>query len=535
LKSTSSSISTFGNSAWKEAFDVSTRQIYYYNQLTLETSWTRPIEMGPVPTATGTFGRGAAGSSAQTDLEDRNTRWLQRPARKQADLDISRLQSHEGGNEFNIWYGKYSGDYTKGKGGLGRDPAPTRCDPENDAGWTKGSKRSESEKAYFCLHFAKGACSKGHECTFLHHIPTAIDDGTHEQMKDVFGRDRFQTHREDMTGVGAYSSDCRTLYVGGIKKKDEAESLLKRHFGIWGEIEQLNIISRLSIAFVRYRCRINAEIALIAMSNQSLGGGEVLNVRWAHDDPNPVAISSKLRADADAVEAAIASKNICPPILFDGNDHQHHHQQQQQQQIVDVVDNEEKDKESDKNVDDKINEKLNNKKRNLLQLVSGYADENEEMVEKKLATNNTQIDTESIQNTSRVVSSLSSSSGGFSGNDAMTFLSGQIFVSPPPPPPPLNRNSPEYSTWYYQHYLPWLTSAAAAKASSQVEEEKDQGLENRNIDEIEAEELVGSNTTQPPIVGNDTLVKKKENGKDVNEVVDIEGNATHANKKPRIQ
>lgn len=25
------------------------------------------------------------------------------------------------------------------------------------------------------------------------------------------------------------------------------------------------------------------------MENQNLGGNEILNVRWAHDDPNPVA------------------------------------------------------------------------------------------------------------------------------------------------------------------------------------------------------------------------------------------------------
>ena len=37
-----------------------------------------------------------------------------------------------------------------------------------------------------------------------------------------------------------------------------------------------------------------------AMRNQPLEHSEVLNVRWAYDDPNPVAKESALRADVDA-------------------------------------------------------------------------------------------------------------------------------------------------------------------------------------------------------------------------------------------
>ena len=48
-------------------------------------------------------------------------------------------------------------------------------------------------------------------------------------------------------------------------------------------------MNRLAIAFVRYRYRANAEFAKVAMANQSLDNKEVINVRWAMDDPNPVA------------------------------------------------------------------------------------------------------------------------------------------------------------------------------------------------------------------------------------------------------
>lgn len=48
-------------------------------------------------------------------------------------------------------------------------------------------------------------------------------------------------------------------------------------------------ITRLSIAFVRYRLRTNCEFAKEAMQNQALDGEECLNLKWAYDDPNPKA------------------------------------------------------------------------------------------------------------------------------------------------------------------------------------------------------------------------------------------------------
>ena len=39
-------------------------------------------------------------------------------------------------------------------------------------------------------------------------------------------------------------------------------------------------------AFVRYRHRANAEFAKEAMLGQALEHNEILNVKWAADDPN---------------------------------------------------------------------------------------------------------------------------------------------------------------------------------------------------------------------------------------------------------
>lgn len=46
------------------------------------------------------------------------------------------------------------------------------------------------------------------------------------------------------------------------------------------------------------------------MSCQALDQGEVLSIRWAHDDPNPVAKDSIERADKDAMVALLRAKGI---------------------------------------------------------------------------------------------------------------------------------------------------------------------------------------------------------------------------------
>lgn len=46
------------------------------------------------------------------------------------------------------------------------------------------------------------------------------------------------------------------------------------------------------------------------MTGQALDKGEILMIRWAHDDPNPVAQDSIDRADKDALVGLMASKGI---------------------------------------------------------------------------------------------------------------------------------------------------------------------------------------------------------------------------------
>ena len=146
--------------------------------------------------------------------------------------------------------------------------------------------------------------SRGH---FFHRIPPLEDNQQIDDSVDCFGRERHAEHRDDMEGTGSFLKPSRTLYVGRLRKEDHGgatglEKELWTQFGEWGELEAINVIANKPIAFVRYRCRASAEFAREAMNLRSLGKhGDVLAVKWAHDDPNPEAQRQVEEADTKAV------------------------------------------------------------------------------------------------------------------------------------------------------------------------------------------------------------------------------------------
>ena len=295
------------DASWAEALDPASSQVYYYNAVTGVTCWDRPDAMGPAPFSTGWFGRGAAEESASTRYTELETLLRSRPALKQVEDERHKSVLADTSGEYNLWYHKYTGDRERVKA----TPATTRCVPERDGGTTRAN--GAKGRCHFCIYFAKGCCSKGAECTFHHRIPTPQDDAHNGARTDIFGRERHVDHREDMGGVGSINDPSRTLYVGGLAlslKKTEgwsAKAAVYTAFAEFGEVENINVIDRLSIAFVRYRYRSSTEFAREAMTNQSLGNGEMLNTRWAHDDPNPKAMLASERANLQmVVERVIA-------------------------------------------------------------------------------------------------------------------------------------------------------------------------------------------------------------------------------------
>ena len=252
-------------------------------------------------------------ASEDHDEESKKTKKIirrkRRPARPQ--VDPSTLKSEpppQTGTIFNIWYNKWSGGDREDKY-LSKTAAPGRCNVATDSGYTRGDKIVGS---YFCLFFAKGLCPRGHECEYLHRLP-----GLHDHFNpnvDCFGRDKHSDYRDDMGGVGSFMRQNRTLYVGRIHVTDDIEEVVARHFAEWGQVDRIRVLTARGVAFVTYSNEANSQFAKEAMAHQSLDHSEILNVRWATVDPNPLAQKREARKieeqAAEAVRRALPEEFV---------------------------------------------------------------------------------------------------------------------------------------------------------------------------------------------------------------------------------
>jgi RNA recognition motif-containing protein len=127
---------------------------------------------------------------------------------------------------------------------------------------------------------------------------------------DCFGRDKHSDYRDDMGGVGSFMRQNRTLYIGRIHVTDDIEEIVARHFQEWGEIERIRVLTARGVAFVTYVNEANSQFAKEAMAHQALDNNEVLNVRWATVDPNP--LSAKREAARIEEQAAEAVRRALP-------------------------------------------------------------------------------------------------------------------------------------------------------------------------------------------------------------------------------
>lgn len=238
----------------------------------------------------------AAGAEKKTKKIIRRKR---RPARPQVDpATIKSEPPPQTGTVFNIWYNKWSGGDREDKY-LSKHAAVNRCNVAKDSGYTRADKVPGS---YFCLFFARGVCPNGHQCQYLHRLPNLHD--LFNPNVDCFGRDKFSDYRDDMGGVGSFMRQNRTLYVGRIHVTDDIEEVVARHFAEWGQVERTRVLTARGVAFVTYTNEANAQFAKEAMAHQSLDHSEILNVRWATVDPNPLAQKREARRlEEQAAEA----------------------------------------------------------------------------------------------------------------------------------------------------------------------------------------------------------------------------------------
>lgn len=238
------------------------------------------------------------------------TKRKRRPARRQAESrKAADTLPPQTGQIFNIWYGKWSGGDKEDQLAV-KDHAETKCDPVRDSGWTQGDKASG---AYFCLFFARGCCPNGPDCQFLHRLPQPTD--MYAPNVDCFGRDKHADYRDDMGGVGSFLRQNHTLYVGRITSTEDIEEAVATHFCQWGEVERIRVLNSRGVAFVTYVHQNSAEFAKEAMAHQSLNSNEILNVRWATQDPNPQAAARDARRAEE--QAAIAIRRALPQEFLD--------------------------------------------------------------------------------------------------------------------------------------------------------------------------------------------------------------------------
>ncbi|KAL2315165.1 Pre-mRNA-splicing factor cwf2 [Schizosaccharomyces pombe] len=227
------------------------------------------------------------------------------PARKQIETRPEyEMEPEQPGQVYNLWYNKWSG-------GMRQDPlksqvkSETRCVISRDSGYTKADKNPGS---FFCLYFARGMCSEGSKCEYLHRLPKDTD--FFNANVDCFGREKHADYRDDMGGVGSFLRQNYTLYVGGITPTDDIEEIVSRHFAEWGDIERIRVLNSRGIAFITYLNEANAQFAKEAMAHQSLDHDECLNVRWATTDPNPASQARNQRRLEE--RAANAVKKLLP-------------------------------------------------------------------------------------------------------------------------------------------------------------------------------------------------------------------------------
>lgn len=220
--------------------------------------------------------------------------WMQRPARVQIE-EYTASMYVQGSENYNIWYNKWAGDrneYVNGRPTL--TPASYKCDPENDCGYTRATNVHSVDASgtqYICLFFAKGCCTQGKNCAFLHRLPEMQDEYMLDPSVDIFGRERHARHRDDMSGVGSFNEDCKTLFVGDVHvdttEPNPVESLkatLLHEFSKFGPVTEMNVVPTKGVAFISFPSRVFAEFAKVAMASQPLEKySTALNVKWAHE------------------------------------------------------------------------------------------------------------------------------------------------------------------------------------------------------------------------------------------------------------
>ncbi len=161
-----------------------------------------------------------------------------------------------------------------------------RCEPSEHVGATRADLAPPPMR--FCLFFARGCCSKGSECEYLHRIPDKAHQAHIEESHDAFGRPRFGWRGAELT------TEVRTIRIDNLpSNRPELANRLKYYTGMYGEVAEFSYIPSMNVCFVEYRCRAQAEFAKEALTGNNVGDDECLHVKWYVSTGKHVAVHER--------------------------------------------------------------------------------------------------------------------------------------------------------------------------------------------------------------------------------------------------
>ena len=97
--------------------------------------------------------------------------------------------------------------------------------------------------------------------------------------------------------MGGHRAQCVSLFF-----------FLSSSFGLATYVLAVRVLQYRSVAFVTYVSEHHAQFAKEAMACQSLDNDEILNVRWATEDPNPTSKIAEKRRLEEIGQAAIRAR-----------------------------------------------------------------------------------------------------------------------------------------------------------------------------------------------------------------------------------
>lgn len=326
------------NNLWIKHNDIETNKSIYFNPYLQQCLWELPLGANLESNINTEIDVNIKEKSNTEILNEKNkesnNEYLKKPARQQISPDEKKETSYiEGNYDYNIWYNKYLSEGRKEDKSL--IISNYKLNVKIDSGYTKADLTNIKDGSYFCIFYAKGCCSLGVNCKYYHRIPTLEECKLIENMKDIFGRPRHATHRLDMSGVGTFTQDCKTLYLTNMKlifgnKKllipktnksfnennnyiKEIMKLIYKNFNEFGVIEDIHIVESKQCAFLKFAHRCMAEFAKEAMTNQCLIGNEAVVIKWANEEPDTQKKNQRLKEDENKIINSynIIKKNEC--------------------------------------------------------------------------------------------------------------------------------------------------------------------------------------------------------------------------------